>query len=129
MGLFSSSSKSSASNPLWDLQAQHLPGIYSAAQDIYNKGPASPYPGSTVAGFDPVQAQGLNLGVDAALGPQQQLANAYSSGILGIAQGTDPTTQRLAQNAAAATGQSAACLLYTSPSPRDSRASRMPSSA
>ena len=98
----------SGSNPLWDLQSQHLPGIYNAAADIYNQGPAAPYPGSTVAGFDPVQAQGLNIGVDAALGPQQQLADAYTSGILGIAQGTDPTTQRLAQQAGTAVGQAAA---------------------
>ena len=108
MGLFSSSTSSSASNPLWDLQAQHLPGIYDSARNIYNQGAPGYYPGSTVAGFDPVRAQGLNLGVDAALGSQQQLSDAYTSGILGIAQGTDPTTQRLAQQAGAAVGQSAA---------------------
>ena len=110
----------SQSNPLWDLQSQHLPGIYDAARSIYNQGAPGYYPGSTVAGFDPVRAQGLNQGVDAALGPQQQLSDAYTSGILGIAQGTDPTTQRLAQQAGTAANQTHPCLLYTSPSPRDS---------
>ena len=105
MGLFSSSTKTE--NPLWDIQAPHLQNIATDAQNIYQQGTPGYYPGQTVAGFDPVRAQGLNLGVDAALGPQQQLANAYTSGLLGIAQGTDPTAQRLAQQAGAAVGQAA----------------------
>ena len=89
------------SNPQWDLQAPHLSNIYGAAQDIYNQGDIGYYPGSTVAGFDPVRAQGLNLGVDAALGPQQQLAQGQTNLLSGILAGTDPGTLRAAQQAAA----------------------------
>ena len=90
------------SNPLWDLQAQYLPESFRQAEQIYFGGAPGPYPGQTVAGFDPVRAQGINKGLTAAAGPQQQLADAHTSGILGIATGDDPTTQRLAQQASAA---------------------------
>ena len=91
------------SNPLWDLQAQYLPGTFQAATDIYNQGAPGYYPGSTVAGLDPVKTQGLNLGVDAALGAQTDLANTYATQLGGIAGGTDAYTQQLANQAAGAT--------------------------
>lgn len=94
-------------NPLWDLQAQYLPESFRQAEQIYFGGAPQYYPGETVAGFDPVRAQGINRGLQAAAGPQQQLADAYTQGILGIAQGTDPTTQRLAQQAGAAVSNQA----------------------
>ena len=97
------STTTSTENPLWDLQAQHLPGIFDTARNIYNQGPVQ-----QVADFDPTRAQGINLAVDAALGPQQQLAQAHTSGLLGIAGGTDPATQRLAGQAAAASQLGAA---------------------
>lgn len=90
-------------NPLWELQAQYLPGSFQAATDIYNQGAPAYYPGSTVAGFDPVRAQGQNLGIDAALGAQTDLANQYTGTIGGILGGTDAYTQNLAQQAAGAT--------------------------
>ena len=89
-------------NPLWDLQAQYLPETFRQAEDIYFRGDVGPYTGPRVAGYDPVRAQGANLGVQAAFGPQQQLADAYSSGILGYAGGTAPAQQRLATQAATA---------------------------
>ena len=92
-----------SSNPLWDLQAQYLPGTFQAATDIYNQGAPGYYPGQTVADFDPVKAQGLNLGVDAALGAQTDLANTYATQLGGIAGGTDAYTQQLANQAAGAT--------------------------
>lgn len=94
-------------NPLWDLQAQYLPESFRQAEQIYFQGAPQYYPGQTVAGFDPVRAEGINRGLQAAAGPQQQLADAYSQGILGIAQGTDPATQRLASQAGAAVNQAA----------------------
>ena len=96
-------SNTSSSNPLWDLQAQYLPGTFQAATDIYNQGAPGYYPGQTVADFDPVKAQGLNLGVDAALGAQTDLANTYATQLGGIAGGTDAYTQQLANQAAGAT--------------------------
>ena len=94
-------------NPLWDLQAQYLPETFRQAENIYFGGAPGPYPGQTVAGFDPVRAQGINKGLQAAAGPQQELADTYTSGILGIARGDDPTTQRLAQQAGAAVSNQA----------------------
>lgn len=95
---------STSSNPFYDIIAPYLSKPLQRAQSLYDTGQLAPayYPGETVAGFDPTRAQGINLGVQAGLGPQQQLADAYTSGLLGIAQGTDPTTQRLATQAAAA---------------------------
>ena len=90
-------------NPLWNLQAQYLPGTFQAATDIYNQGAPGYYPGSTVAGLDPLKTQGLNLGVDAALGAQTDLANTYATQLGGIAGGTDAYTQQLANQAAGAT--------------------------
>ena len=97
-------SSSTSINPLWDLQAQYLPGTFQAATDIYNRGAPGFYPGQSVAGFDPVRAQGTNLAVDAALGPQQQLAGQQSDFLSGILGGTDQATSTLAQQAAQATG-------------------------
>ena len=102
MGLFDSTNTTSTQNPLWDLQAQHLPGIYDTARDIYNQGDQGPYAGSTVAGLDPVRAQGLNLGVDAALGAQTDLAKGQTDLLSGILSGTDAGTQTLANQAAQA---------------------------
>ena len=93
----------SASNPIGELQAQYLPETFRQAEQIYFGGAPSYYPGQTVAGFDPVRAQGINRGLTAAAGPQQQLADAYSGGILDVATGSDAGTQRLAGQAAAAT--------------------------
>lgn len=93
------------SNPFYDIVAPYLSKPLRQAQNLYETGQLAPayYPGETVAAFDPTRAQGINLGVQAGLGPQQQLSDAYTSGLLGIAQGTDPATQRLAQQAATAT--------------------------
>ena len=93
-----------ATNPLWELQSQYLPETFRQAEDIYFKGDIGPYGGPRVAGYDPVRAQGANLGVQSALGPQQQLADTYTSGILGFAGGTAPAQQQLAQQAATAAG-------------------------
>ena len=90
-------------NPLWNLQAQYLPGTFQAATELYNQGAPAYYPGQTVADFDPVKAQGLNLGIDAALGAQTDLANTYATQLGGIAGGTDAYTQQLAGQAANAT--------------------------
>ena len=90
-------------NPLWDLQAQYLPGTFQSATEIYNQGAPGYYPGQTVADLDPVKVQGLNLGVDAALGAQTDLANTYATQLGGIAGGTDAYTQQLANQAAGAT--------------------------
>ena len=92
-----------SSNPLWDLQAQYLPGTFQSATELYNQGAPAIYSGQTVADLDPVKTQGLNLGVDAALGAQTDLANTYATQLGGIAGGTDPYTQQLAQQAAGAT--------------------------
>ena len=89
-------------NPIWDLQSQYLPEAFKQAEKIYFGGAPAYYPGETVAGFDPVRAAGINQGVQAAYGPQQQLADAHSQGILDIARGTDPATQRLAEQAGGA---------------------------
>ena len=91
-----------STNPLWDLQAQYLPGTFQAATDLYNQGAPSPYQGQRVANFDPVRAQGLNLGVDAALGAQSDLAQAQTGLLGGILGGTDAGTQQLANQAAQA---------------------------
>ena len=102
-GLFPGpTSTNSSSNPLWDLQAQYFPGTFQAATELYNQGAAAPYQGQRVAGFDPVRAQGVNVGVDAALGPQQQLASGQANLLTGILGGTDAGTQTLAQQASAA---------------------------
>lgn len=91
-------------NPLWELQAQYLPETFRQAEDIYFKGDVGPYSGPRVAGYDPVRAQGANLAVQAAYGPQQQLADAHSQGLLGFAQGTAPAVNQLAQQSATAAG-------------------------
>ena len=91
-------------NPLWDAQSPYLTQTFGAAQDLYNKGAPGQYGGNTVAGFDPVRAQGLNLGVDAATGAQQNIANANTNLLTGILGGTDAYTNQLAQQAAQATG-------------------------
>ena len=112
MGLFSGlfGSSSTSSNPIADLQAQYLPDIYKQAQQQYEAGQLAPnyYPGQTLTGFDPVRAQGVNIGVDTALGAQTDLAQGQTDLLTNILSG---------------------CLLYTSPSPRDRQKSRMPSSA
>ena len=91
-------------NPLWELQAQYLPETFRQAEDIYFKGDVGPYSGPRVAGYDPVRAQGANLAVQAAYGPQTQLADAHSQGLLGFATGDAPTVNRLATQAATAAG-------------------------
>ena len=110
MGLFSGlfgSGSETTSNPVADLQTPYLSDIYKQAQQQYQVGQLAPnyYPGQTVAGFDPVRAQGVNIGVDTALGAQTDLAQGQTNLLNNI------------------------CLLYTSPSPRDRQKSRMPSSA
>ena len=89
-------------NPLWDIQRPYTQEALAEAQRQFRQGVPAPFSGPRVAGFDPVRAQGSNQALQAASGPQQQLADAYTSGILGIAQGTDEGTQRLATQAATA---------------------------
>ena len=85
------------------MQSQYLPGTFQAAGELYNTGQLSQpyYPGQTVADFDPVRAQGLNTQLGT-LPVQGQLSDALTGGLLGIATGSDPATQRLAQQAAGA---------------------------
>ena len=91
-------------NPLWEKQEQYVDPILKQATDIYNTGAPEYYPGSTVADLAPVTIQGLNTGVDAAVGAQTDIANANTNLLTGILSGDDAATQRLAQQAAAATG-------------------------
>lgn len=89
------------SNPIWDKYGE---GAAQAATAQYNQGIPAYYPHATVAGFDPLRSQGANLGVDAALGAQTQLAQGQTGLLSGILQGTDAGTQRLASQAATAAG-------------------------
>ena len=96
---------STTQNPLWDIQKQYLPEAYSEAQRQFREGTGSQvYTGPRVADFDPVRAIGTNLALEAAAGPQTELADAYSSGLLGVLRGDDAGTQRLAAQAAQAAG-------------------------
>ena len=106
MGIFDTETSTTNNNPIADLQADYLPGIYGAANDLYNQGSPGFYPGSTVAALDPVRAQGLNLGVDAALGSQTSLANNQTGLLNNILSGNDPYTNQLAQQAAAGVASS-----------------------
>lgn len=100
MGLFSDSTTTSVDNPYWDLQAQHLPGIFDQARNIYNTGDTGPYAGDRVAAFDPVRQLGINKGLVAA-GDQERLASAGTTGLLGQITGDSAAQQRLAGQAAA----------------------------
>ena len=89
-------------NPLWDIQRPYTEEALREAQRQFRQGAPAPYSGPRVAGFDPVRAAGINRALQAAAGPQQQLADIYTGQISDIAQGTDPGTQRLARQASAA---------------------------
>ena len=101
MGITDSSTSTTVDNPIADIQAEHLKGIYTQANNLYNEGSPDYYPGSTVVATDPVRAQGQNIGVDTALGAQTDLANNQTSLINNILSGNDPYTQQLAQQGAA----------------------------
>ena len=108
MGLFSGlfgSGSETTSNPVADLQTPCLSDIYKKAQQQYEAGQLAPnyFPGQTLTGFDPVRAQGVNIGVDTALGAQTDLAQGQTDLLTNILSGSDPFTQQLANQAAQAT--------------------------
>lgn len=83
-------------NPLWDIQKPYVPETLTSASDIYH-GRGTPQTGTS-----PITATGYNKALEAASGPVADLAGTYAAQLQGIASGTDPYTQRLAQQAAGA---------------------------
>ena len=82
-----------------------------------------------------VQRRRLLDGITTAVGDVRKLVESVSSATQQQAQGFDQVAtaiqqmEKVTQTNAATAEESAACLLYTSPSPRDRTRSRMPSSA
>ena len=82
--------------------------------------PSSPNNGDTYS------ANGVTFTYSSSVGAWQRSSAVGAQGATGSTGPTGPTGNTGAQGATGSTGP---CLLYTSPSPRDKRQSRMPSSA
>ena len=83
---------------LGEVTAPLTQGIVGDARSLYQAGPAP---------LNPLQTQAYNQAADLARG-QDALGGLYSTGLTGIIQGTDPATNRLAQQAAGNVGTGAA---------------------
>ncbi len=94
MGGSSGQTTTQKSEP-WEGQKPYIQEGYKEAQDLYNKGPAQYFQGSTVAGFSPETNNALSAITRQGMGGQQQRAGAqdaldrFSGGGLGDWQTVD----------------------------------------
>ena len=89
MGGSSGTQTSTQKSEPWDGQKPYIQEGYKEAQDLYNKGPAQYFQGSTVAGFSPETQNALSAITQQGMGGQQQRAGSqyaldqFSGGNLG----------------------------------------------
>lgn len=89
MGGSSGTQTSTQKSEPWDGQKPYIQEGYKEAQDLYNKGPAQYFQGSTVAGFSPETQNALSAITQQGMGGQQQRAGSqyaldqFSNGGLG----------------------------------------------
>ena len=109
-------------------QEEFLKNIFASAQAL--QGVSQPYAPEQLAGLSPEQKQAVRMGLKGIGSYQPYMEQAAAlAGPKGYQQFMSPFTRDVIDQSMKDIARGSACLLYTSPSPRDGLLSRMPSSA